>query len=233
LAAIAEAAVDLPLSTGNSSVVAHLPPVWRKKGLLDHQACDPLPAIDGPAAVLAGSVAPRTADQLNEFSRDHPLLTLQLESAFAGKDLVVEALAFARKYLSARNPIAIATTVPQDKVEALQKAYGRMEVAQRAEQILAGIAVALVREYKVRRLIVVGGETCGTVLRALGIEQLTVGPYQGLGVSRAVAPMPVPLALMLKSGKLGGLKVLSEILDAMTRSASSTPVLDHWPPRQD
>jgi 3-dehydrotetronate 4-kinase len=232
LAAIAEAAADLPLMTGNSSVAAHFPPVWRKKGILTQKAVAPLPAVDGPAAVLAGSVASRTADQLAHFGRNHPVLTLDLSAAFAGADLVDKALRFAREHLAADRPIAIATTAAQDKVDALQKAHGRTEVAEVAERILASVAVALVQELGVRRLVVAGGETCGTVLKALGVDRLTVGSYQGLGESRAVALAPVRLALMLKSGKLGSLGVFSDVLEAMRRPAANEPILDHWPPRQ-
>jgi uncharacterized protein YgbK (DUF1537 family) len=160
------------------------------------------------------------------------VLTLDLSAAFAGENLVENALHFAREHLAAGRVVAVATTAPQNKVEALQRAYGRMEVAQIAERILASVAVALVRELGVRRLVISGGETCGTILRALGIDRLMVGSYQGLGESRAVALAPVRLALMLKSGKLGGLNVFSEVLEAMRHAGANRLSLDHWPPRQ-
>lgn len=231
LAAIARAAVDLPLMTGNSSVAAHLPPVWREKGLLSADAhVEPLPAIDGPAVVLAGSVAPRTAEQLDRFWENHPVLILDLAKAFAGEDLVAASIAFARTHLPAGKPIAIATTVGHHTVEALQGKFGRSEVAEKAEAILAEIARFVVGELGVRRLIVAGGETAGAVVTALGIDRLTMGSYEGPGVARAVALTPVPIALMLKSGKLGGPDIFAEVLEDMTRQSVIEPALDHWPP---
>ncbi|KRB34521.1 hypothetical protein ASD99_02675 [Mesorhizobium sp. Root695] len=235
LAAIAEAAFDLPLMTGNSSVAAHLPPAWLMHGLLNSGdlLAASLPAIEGPAAVLAGSVADRTIEQLERFAENNPLLTIDLANAFAGADVVAEARAFARRHLPGAM-IAIATTAPQATVEALQQAHGRDVVAAKAEEILAGIAEILVRELGVRRLVVAGGETAGSVVKALGIDRIAMGAYEGPGLSRAVAHLPGlpsdPLALMLKSGKLGGPDIFTEVLQDMKRPSTIAPAIDTWPP---
>ncbi|UVK55297.1 four-carbon acid sugar kinase family protein [Mesorhizobium sp. AR02] len=235
LAVIAEAAFDLPLMTGNSSVVAHLPPAWLAHGLVtstDLLAAS-LPAVDGPAAVLAGSVADRTIEQLDRFAHKNPLLTIDLAGAFAGKDVIAEAHAFAERHLPDAM-IAIATTAPQATVEALQQAHGRDAVAARAEEILARIAQILVRDLGVRRLVVAGGETAGSVVKALGITRIAMGAYEGPGLSRAIAHLPGlpsdPLALMLKSGKLGGPDIFADVLQDMTRATTIAPAIDTWPP---
>ncbi|MFC3327214.1 3-oxo-tetronate kinase [Mesorhizobium cantuariense] len=235
LAAIAEAAFDLPLMTGNSSVAAHLPPAWLAHGLVNSGdlAAASLPAIEGPAAVLAGSVADRTIEQLDRFAQKNPLLTIDLASAFAGADVVAQARAFAELHLPGAM-IAIATTAPQATVEALQQAHGRDAVAAKAEEILAGIAQILVRDLGVRRLVVAGGETAGSVVKALGIDRIAMGAYEGPGLSRAVAHLPGqpsdPLALMLKSGKLGGPDIFADVLQDMTRATTVAPAIDTWPP---
>lgn len=235
LASIAEAAFDLPLMTGNSSVVAHLPPAWVEHGLLARAdlAAASLPAVEGPAAVLAGSVADRTVDQLDRFARHNPLLAIDLAGAFAGQDVVAQARAFAKRHLPDAM-VAIATTAPQSTVEALQQAHGREAVAAKAEAILAEIAGILVREFAVRRLVVAGGETAGSVVKALGIDRIAMGAYEGPGLSRAIAHLPGlpddPLALMLKSGKLGGPDIFADVLEDMTRPTSTSPAIDTWPP---
>ncbi|RUZ64237.1 four-carbon acid sugar kinase family protein, partial [Mesorhizobium sp. M7A.F.Ca.US.003.02.2.1] len=235
LAAIAEATFDLPLMTGNSSVAAHLPPAWLTHGLLDSGdlVAASLPAVEGPAAVLAGSVADRTIEQLERFAQNNPLLTIDLASAFAGADVMAEARTFAQRHLPGAM-IAIATTAPQATVEALQQAHGRDMVAARAEEILAGIAQILVRELGVRRLVVAGGETAGSVVKALGIDRIAMGAYEGPGLSRAIAHLPGrpsdPLALMLKSGKLGGPDIFTDVLQDMTRPSTIAPAIDTWPP---
>jgi uncharacterized protein YgbK (DUF1537 family) len=183
--------------------------------------------------VLAGSVADRTIEQLERFAQNNPLLTIDLASAFAGADVVVEARAFAQRHLPGAM-IAIATTAPQVTVEALQQAHGRDVVAAKAEEILAGIAEILVRELGVRRLVVAGGETAGSVVKALGIDRIAMGAYQGPGLSRAIAHLPGlpsdPLALMLKSGKLGGPDIFTDVLQDMTRPSTIAPAIDTWPP---
>ncbi|MBZ9992232.1 3-oxo-tetronate kinase [Mesorhizobium sp. BH1-1-4] len=235
LAAIAQAAFDLPLMTGNSSVAAHLPPAWLAHGLLDRKDLVPagLPAVDGPAAVLAGSVADRTIEQLDRFAQGNPVLTIDLASAFAGADVVAQARTFAERHLP-NAMIAIATTAPQASVEALQRAHGREAVAAKAEEILADIARILARDLGVRRLVVAGGETAGSVVKALGIDRIAMGAYECPGLSRAIADLPGlpgdPLALMLKSGKLGGPDIFADVLQDMTRSSAIAPAIGTWPP---
>jgi len=231
LAAIASASFDHPLLTGNSAVTAHLPTAWIRSGLigLDSLVSSNLPAVHGPAAVLAGSVAGQTVAHLERFAQDNPLHTIDLMAAFAGEDVVGLAKDFAQSHLPNR-AIAIATTAPQDEVEVLQQTYGRATVADRAEVILAEIARMLVRDFGVCRLIVAGGETSGSVVQALGIERLAMGPYQGLGVCRGVANLPEPVALMFKSGKQGNPDVFNEVLQEMLRPIASEPRLLGWPP---
>jgi 3-dehydrotetronate 4-kinase len=215
LGSIAEACADLPLMTGNSSVAAHLPRAWSRRKLLEgHTNPQPLAGVSGKAAVLAGSCAERTRDQLAEFERAHPVLHLDLHRAFGNADLVAEAIAWARPRLE-RGPLALSTAASQERVAELQARYGRTEVAARAEQLLSEIGRQLVEELEVRRLVVCGGETSGSVLRALNVEELHVGPYEGPGVARVVAEKPLRLALLLKSGKLGPIGMLAPALDAM------------------
>ena len=139
---------------------------------------------------------------------------LDLHRAFRNGDLVAEAIEWARPRLE-QGPLAVSTAASQERVADLQARYGRTEVAARAEQLLSEIGRQLVEELEVRRLVVCGGETSGSVLRALNVEELHVGPYEGPGVARVVAEKPLRLALLLKSGKLGPVGMLAPALDAM------------------
>jgi uncharacterized protein YgbK (DUF1537 family) len=65
--------------------------------------------------------------------------------------------------------------------------------------------------------VISGGETSGSVLDHLGITQLQVGPYERPGVARAVTTDAQPLALCLKSGKLGPVDMLLPMLQSMAR----------------
>jgi uncharacterized protein YgbK (DUF1537 family) len=215
LAVLARSCADLPLLTGNSSVAAHLPRVWRDKGLLQTEtSVDPLPGISGNAAILVGSCAERTAAQLAHFEQSHPVLRLDLADAFAGEGLVERATAWAAQHID-KGPVAISTAADAAEVARLQDRHGRLEVAGRAEAILSDLALVLLERFQVRRLIVAGGETSGAVLNALGIDRLQIGPYEGPGIARVFARDPKPMALLLKSGKLGSLDIFESVLDAM------------------
>lgn len=230
LAHLAAAAVDAPLLTGNSSVAAHLPPLWRAKGLIGPASPITLPGVHGPGAVLAGSVAEKTLMQLEDFAAGAPVLTLDIARAFAGEDLVAEALSFAREHFAAGRDIAISTAVPQTEVERLQATYGRAEAAACAEGLHTAIARRLVEELGLARLIVAGGETSGAVMAGLGVDEIVVGPYLGLGMNRGLVQLQRPLAVVLKSGKLGPRDVFRSMLSAMGRPLMAEPALDAWPP---
>ncbi|MEZ5924081.1 MAG: four-carbon acid sugar kinase family protein [Hyphomicrobiaceae bacterium] len=231
LAAIADAAAGMPLLTGNSSVAAHLPACWRRSGDLQATAPIMLAGVDGPGAVIAGSVAEQTRQQLAVFGTHHPVLTLHLERAFAGDDLVGEAMTFARQCMRQCRDFAISTAVPQAAVDQLQTRFGRAETAAQAEFILSTLAHRFVHELGVRRIVVAGGETSGAVVAALGLTRLEVGPYLGLGMSRAITRTEPILGLSLKSGKLGSLDVFERLLADMCRPLHAAPMPDVWPSR--
>jgi uncharacterized protein YgbK (DUF1537 family) len=90
------------------------------------------------------------------------------------------------------------------------------------------VASRLVHDLGVRRLIVAGGETSGAVLKHLGIRELRVGSYDGPGISRVFAQTPEPLALLLKSGKLGTPDIFETVLQAMESPTPSAPPGAQW-----
>lgn len=231
LATIAAAAMDMPLLTGNSSVAAYLPPLWLEHGLVQPPSPITLDGVDGPGAVLVGSVAAQSAAQLEHFGASNAVCTLDIARAYAGYDLVAEARAFAEKAVADGHDFAISTALPQMRIDALQATHGRHELAAKAESILSEIARVIVFDLGIRRLVVAGGETSGSVVRALGVTELDVGPYREPGFSRALATRPFPISLMLKSGKLGGIDILSTALDEMRRPVVENPLTNRWPPK--
>jgi uncharacterized protein YgbK (DUF1537 family) len=86
LATLAELTWDWPLMTGNSSVGAYYPALWRTNGWLKREpdADRALPAIDGPGVVLAGSCADRSIEQLKAFERERPVRWIDVEQALDG-----------------------------------------------------------------------------------------------------------------------------------------------------
>ena len=211
LAVIARASWDWPVSTGGSTVLTAYPAIWRENGLLAEAVEEPAIRLPGPAAVLAGSCAERTREQIAAFAQSHPVLHLDIlapeeESVAAGIDWAAPRLP--------AGPVCIATSTDPEAVARAQAALGAIAAGRRAEALLGRLACALV-ERGVRRLLVAGGETSGAVVEALGISELRVAPYRALGLGHCRASAPVPLALCLKSGKLGAVDMFARSLEEM------------------
>lgn len=208
---IAEAAADMPLLTGNSSVAEYLPAAWVRRGLLAANRAAPLPRVDGPGVVLAGSCAARTIEQLAAFeAAGHPVLRLALAPSDAAEAVAERA---ADWVLRQDGVCAVATSAGPEEVERLQSALGREGAADLAETILAQIARRVVAG-GVRRILVAGGESSGVVVETLGVRRLQVGAYTRPGMGQAVSADPA-LSLCLKSGKLGEVDMFAAALAAM------------------
>lgn len=221
LRTIAELTVGWPAMSGNSSIAGFYPALWRKR--CEIEPSDPAtahPGIDGPAVVLAGSCAERTLEQLAHFARDRPVLAIDLLDA-ADADPVPAAVEWAAANML-DGPVAVATSAGPTEVARARERLGRAEAAALAEDILGRLAARL-RDRGARRFLVAGGETSGAVLEQLGIRRLAVGPYERAGVSRAVATGVTPIALCLKSGKLGPPDMFLATLEGM-RMGSPQPL---------
>lgn len=215
LARIAEFSRDWPLVTGHSAMIRHYPAHWRAMNWIDEAAApQPLPAVSGPGAVLAGSCSRRNLEQLHSFEQSgRPVLRIDLNAAANGVDIVESALAWATDRIG-DNPFAIATSASPQEVGELQARLGREEASRLADDALARIAAGLVAR-GIRRLLVSGGETSGAVVDALKIRELNLGPYAKGKIPLSVAEGPTPLGLCLKSGALGSDDVFNEHLEKM------------------
>lgn len=214
LDAIAALTVDWQVMTGNSPILQHYPRLWRERGWLGAQTPpDALPAVAGAGVVLAGSCAERTLEQLDAFARERPVMRVDLAAAPGVEQALGEALEWAARHLES-GPVAIATSAGPDAVAAAQARFGREGAAHFAEELLGRLAVELHRR-GVRRFMVAGGETSGAAVERLGIERLRIGAYEGPGIARAVSEGAAPVALSLKSGKLGPVDMFLPTLAAM------------------
>ena len=171
--------------------------------------------VDGPGAVLIGSVGPTATAQAAHFAHaGHDVLILDVLDPRAEGAIIAEALDWAAPRIGAR-PFAIATAGDADSVARAQAALGVMEAARRAERLLSGVAAGL-RDRGIRRLVVSGGETSGAVVEALGLRRVRALPETPVGSGFCIArDGGAPLALFLKSGKLGADDVLARALAQM------------------
>ena len=214
LAAIAALTVDWPLMTGNAPIIRHYPALWRERGWLDDAPPKrPLPAVESPGVVLAGSCAERTLEQLAVFEETRPVHRIDIAAAESVASAVGVALDWAGKHLDG-GPVSIATSARPEQVGAAQARFGRDGAAAFAEAVLGRLAVEL-RRRGVRRFLVAGGETSGTVVEQLGIDRLRIGAYQGPGIARATTEEGEIVALSLKSGKLGPPDMFLPTLESM------------------
>ncbi|HET6308840.1 MAG TPA: 3-oxo-tetronate kinase [Rhodopila sp.] len=204
LVAIGEAAAGHALVTGGSGVAMGLPANFRRAGLLP-EATDPgaLPKLDGKAAVVAGSCSRATLAQLG-FARDHlPVYQIDVAATPDAVALSEAALGWAADKIGDK-PVVIAASAPPDQVAALQARLGREQAGALIEDTLARIAEGLVAR-GVRKLVVAGGETSGSVVRQLGVRSLRIGTEIDPGVPWTLAEgSGAGLLLALKSGNFGG-----------------------------
>jgi 3-dehydrotetronate 4-kinase len=214
---IARATWDWPLMTGGASVAAHYPAIWRDQGLLEGGTPQPFPHSEAAGAVLSGSCAERTREQIACFAERHPVLQIDLLDQTPTETVVHNALQWAATRLSA-GPVCIATSSDEAAVEAAQRAWGREGAARRAEMMLGGVAQGLVG-LGVGRLVIAGGETSGAVMDALDIKRLTVAPFTSPGIGLCATSAPKPLSLCLKSGKLGAVDLFETALEKLRKAA--------------
>ncbi|WP_246102661.1 four-carbon acid sugar kinase family protein [Methylobacterium terricola] len=169
--------------------------------------------VDGPGAVLVGSVGPVARAQAAAFAAEDPVLILDIADDRPEPALVAEALDWATGRIGER-PLAVATRGEAEAVAQAQARYGAMGAARRAERVLGAVAAGLVAR-GVRRLVVSGGETSGAVATALGIARVRALPDGALGGGFCRAEAPVPLSLLLKPGKLGADTIFHDALASM------------------
>jgi len=116
--------------------------------------------------------------------------------------MAAAALAWAATRLGDK-PVVIAASAPPDAVAAIQARLGRDAAGALIEDTMARIAEGLVG-LGVRRMVVAGGETSGSVVSRLGVRRLRIGAEIDPGVPWTLAEGAGPaLLLALKSGNFG------------------------------
>jgi uncharacterized protein YgbK (DUF1537 family) len=203
LMAIGAACADMPLVTAGSGIALGLPQNFRHAGLLaDTAVAAALPAAGGLRAVVSGSCSMATQGQVAAMRKKYPAFHVDPFDLARGRDVVGEALAWAKSRVGAEPVLVYATDAPES-VKAAQARLGAEKAGSLVEEALAAVARGLVA-MGVGQLIVAGGETSGAVVKALGIEGLRIGPEIDPGVPwTAALGREKSLALALKSGNFG------------------------------
>ncbi len=220
LDAIAEAALDGPLSVGASGLGSSLARCLASRGAAKASAMPaqlPAPAPGGHAAILAGSCSAATLRQIAQAEQHMPCLRLDAARLMGGGAEMQAACDWARARLP-KGPVLIASSDTPDKVQALQQDRGAEAVGGAVEQAFATIAQDLM-EAGVTRLVVAGGETSGAVVDRLGVQAFLIGESiaPGVPVLHALGERHAGVMLALKSGNFGGDDFFSQALDLLHR----------------
>ncbi|MDB5414155.1 MAG: hypothetical protein JWR10_2490 [Rubritepida sp.] len=206
LMALGEACAGHALITGGSGIAMGLPENFRRAGLLpSREDAGALPEVGGFAAVLAGSCSRATLGQIGLARDQVPTLELDALATPDAAALARQAREWMAGKLEAGRPVVIAASAPTERVQALQAKLGRDAAGALVEDAMAEIAADLVAA-GVRRLVVAGGETSGSVVQRLGVQSLRIGAEIDPGVPWTHArpdSAPEGMLLALKSGNFG------------------------------
>ena len=193
---IGRALAGLRLITGGSGVALGLPENFRRAGLINGNPDIRLPSATGRTAVLAGSCSTTTREQVSIASAEWPSYYLNPLSFDIPTIL---------KWVNKQPPgipIVIYSSTDPETVVKIQENLGQDEAGLVVERAMAIIAKDLIR-IGFRRLIIAGGETAGSIVQALGINGLKIGPEIDPGIPWTEAVNEPNIALVLKSGNFG------------------------------
>jgi uncharacterized protein YgbK (DUF1537 family) len=215
LEVIGQVALTHLVSTGASGLGLGLARAVKAKGGLDSRAtaATAKSKVGGFAAILAGSCAKATLEQIAAVEGKIPTLHLDLDRLIKDQAGVAGAIAWARGHL-ADGPVLIASSAPPAAVQALKARH--QDVGHRIEQAMADLAEQLIAA-GVRRLIVAGGETAGAVVDRLGIPAFLIHEEiaPGVPVVESVGRTGAPILMALKSGNFGGSDFFTKALSLM------------------
>lgn len=204
---LATALNDAPLVTAGSGLAIGLPAAW---GVTPSPESARLPAATGRKAIVSGSCSVTTNAQVAHFSETggNALMLDPIELARNADGQVKHAIAWADK-LWERDATQVLLVYSTAQPPALKKAHEQLGVERSGELVehaLSQVARAFVQR-GVGQLVVAGGETAGVCIRALGVEQVQIGPQIDPGVPWCYGPSPFAslpgVHLALKSGNFG------------------------------
>jgi uncharacterized protein YgbK (DUF1537 family) len=207
---VAEAVRDFPVLCGSSAIGEELPKFWPAK-----QGDDVLSRVDvsdeNGVLVVSGSLMPQTRAQTAHLIQSGvPVIVLDSLKVFTAEEQEEEvALVTKRAVEMLRKGIDVLVMADnrEDIVSAtkdigMQKGIDPLTVSKMISASLAEATEKIVNETGLKRLVVAGGDTSGTVCRKLGIQgnyvlkEIETGLPSGLALGRQ-------MLIVLKSGSFG------------------------------
>lgn len=220
LTVLASAVQGFAVLGGSSALAEELPKFWPAK-----QPCDVLKGLNfkdhNGVLVVSGSLMPQTAAQTAFLqSAGVPVITLDTREIF---DEILAKQKAKKLAEQSAGLLAAGTDVllmADNHVEVVKetKALGRklgieeITVSKLVSAVLADITDAIVAETGLKRLVIAGGDTSGTICRKLGIKgnfvvkEIETGLPSGLALGRK-------MLIVLKSGSFGKPEFLQKAVD--------------------
>jgi uncharacterized protein YgbK (DUF1537 family) len=212
LAAIGIAAAEHRLVTGGSGVALGLPYNFSAAGKLGKSITKPR-GVKGASVVLSGSCSQTSRRQLAAFLEHRPGLLVTAEEVLGGRLSPQDAVDFAIAHRG--QTTAIYSSADADTVAVAQRSYGRDKVAEAIESFFGETALLLVQA-GYTRFVVGGGETSGAVVKALKIQQFTLGAEIDPGVPALFGKTgSIDIGLALKSGNFGSDRFYEKAVEAL------------------
>jgi uncharacterized protein YgbK (DUF1537 family) len=212
LAAIAAGIAGERLITGGSGIGQALPGVWRERGWMQSREATGGKRLGGNRRVLllAGSCSAATLEQVEVYrTGGSPVAAVNVEALMGDapteRERLLEAALGGLK--KSGHCLIYSSAPPESREQTLRRIAGagqRVEqVAPAIEELMGALAVELVRQAGVRRIVAAGGETSGAVLDALGVQAVEILDELDPGVPALRSLDDPPFGLALKSGNFG------------------------------
>lgn len=203
LVSLGEAVADLPLVTGGSGLGMGIARRMQKRHSLDgrNSTSAGMPP-GGKCVVMAGSASLMTNAQVARYSAIAPSRKVEVRRCVTdAENYAGEVAAWVTSLApGAKAPLVYATAGPEE-LAAVQKEFGAEASGLAVERFFAALA-KLLQDSGMDHFIVAGGETSGSVVKALGIKAFYIGPQIAPGVPW-VRAVDRPVSLALKSGNFG------------------------------
>lgn len=214
LVIIGHACCDLKLLTGGSGLAIGLADNYESKGLFSKQENSAeLAAVVGDAVVLSGSCSKATREQVDVYKAGHPSIKVD-PLALADGSQTVEDIVQWFESQRATGPVLIYATDAPEVIKGCQDILGVEKAGELVEQLMAGVVERL-SALGVNKFVVAGGETSGSVVQALNVSALKIGPTIAPGVPLTQTLGGRTQLLALKSGNFGDKDFFEKALGMM------------------
>ncbi|MED4228696.1 four-carbon acid sugar kinase family protein [Neobacillus cucumis] len=210
LLTIAEASVGYKILAGSSAIGEELPKVLKKSEYQNLANTIEIKDKNG-IIVISGSLTPQTKGQTQELiesgfpfiSVDSRIIISETESDEELKRVVNNAKAVLTEgkdmlIMADNNPEILKET----KEIGLAQGFNELEISKKISDFLAEVAKKLTDDLNLKRIVVAGGDTSGTVCRKLNIKgnyiisEIDTGVPSGLAIGQE-------MLIVLKSGSFG------------------------------